>query len=107
MKGMRRMSMVLALGAATTLAGCGGVSFALPGTSASLGLGSPGQTLRLGPSGCLLTGGAYGHRVGMNAAAVAGERMQMVQRQAAKFSLASSDVRAIRAGWQSIAAGGC
>jgi hypothetical protein len=107
MKKIKQLSVAVALGATTVLAGCGGISLGLPGSTASFGVGSPISSLRVAPSSCLLTGGAYGHRLGMNAAAIAGERMQQIQRYSAKFGLYSSDVRVVREGWRSIAEGGC
>ncbi|MQA89831.1 MAG: hypothetical protein GEU90_06305 [Gemmatimonas sp.] len=103
----RKLPPVLALCAITALAGCGGVSVGLPGTTTSFGVGSPISTLRLSPSNCFLAAGAYGHRVGMNAAAIAGERLQQVRQLQSRFNLASSDVRAKQARWRSIVEGGC
>jgi len=102
----KRLAPVLAA-AMLTLGACGPVTFALPGTSAGFSLGDPGSTLRFGPANCLLTGGAYGPRFGMNAAAIAGERMRIANQYAARFSLASSDIRAQQARWSAIAEGGC
>ncbi|MEX2583568.1 MAG: hypothetical protein WD766_09845 [Gemmatimonadota bacterium] len=107
MKRSIRFLTAFALCASAGFVGCAPVSIGLPGTTASFGLGAPNQTFRISPSNCFLTGGAFGHSFGMNAAAVAGERMRQIAQIQSRFNLASSDIRAQQANWKSIVASGC
>ncbi|MEX2570364.1 MAG: hypothetical protein WD737_03595 [Gemmatimonadota bacterium] len=98
----RRLAAVTTVAVALTLGGCG-MTLSGPGSMGVLGPRGIDNALRFN-AGCVLTGTGIG-ATNLTAAAAAGQRLRQVYQLQSRFMLGSSDVRAARAGWKSIAEG--
>lgn len=105
MRKSRSIVAAAALFLGTALAGCGGLTVAGAPTL-GLNLRTMDAGLQLTPTSCLNHYLGFG-APGINAAVLAGERMQQVAQYQARYNLASSDIRAEQAMSRLIAGRGC
>ncbi len=98
MKRIQRALGAVVLAASVGFAGCSAVQ-------PQFGIGMGPNPLLLAPA-CVGAGSAYGAG-GLNAAAIAGHRVQQVAQLQSRFSLASSDVRAQQSSWKQLVERGC